>query len=174
MLDAAGLIEKHRSRGALIDANLLLLYLIGKTNKGRIRDFKPCDKFEEEDFDLLERLAAYLGKLMTTPHILTEVSNLAKLRDRELFAFRQGYKVLVEQMDEFYDVSRAVVADVSFMRLGLTDAAIAMFSRRNLLVLTLDLDLFLMLQRRGVDVVNFNHIRAQNWQWQKKSGRRRV
>ena len=100
MLDAASLIEKDRSRGALIDANLLVLYLVGKTNKRRIRDFKPCDVFEIEDFDLLEQLVAYLGKPITTPHILTEVSNLAKLHGKELSAFRHGYKVLVEQMDE--------------------------------------------------------------------------
>jgi len=100
MLDAAGLIEKHRSKGALIDANLLVLYLVGKTNKRRIRDFKPCDRFETEDFDLLEDLVGYLGKVFTTPHILTEVSNLAKLRGNDLPAFRMVYKALVEQMDE--------------------------------------------------------------------------
>jgi hypothetical protein len=163
MLDAAGLIEKHRSKGALIDANLLVLYLVGKTNNRRIRDFKPCDVFEVEDFDLLERLVGYLGKTITTPHILTEVSNLAKLHGKELASFRQGYRVLVEQMDEFHDESRAVVAEPAFMRLGLTDAAIAMLSRRNLLVLTGDLYLWDLLQRRGVDAVNFNHLRALNW-----------
>jgi len=163
MLDAAGLIEKHRSRGALIDANLLVLYLVGKTNNRRIRDFKPCDVFEVEDFDLLDALIEYLGKPITTPHILTEVSNLAKLHGKELASFRQGYKVLVEEMDEFYDESRAVVADAAFMRLGLTDAAISMLCRRNLLVLTVDLGLWDTLQRRGVDAVNFNHLRAPNW-----------
>jgi len=164
MLDAAGLIEKHRCRGALIDANLLVLYLVGKTNKRRIRDFKPCDIFEIEDFDLLDALVGYLGKPITTPHILTEVSNLvAKLHGKELAASRRDYKALVEQMDEFYDTSRAVVADAAFMRLGLTDAAIAMLERRKLLVLTGDLDLWLTLQQRGVDAVNFNHLRASHW-----------
>lgn len=163
MLDATGLIEKHRSRGALIDANLLVLYLVGKTNKRRIRDFKPCDVFEIDDFDLLDALVDNLGKLITTPHILTEVSNLARLHGKELAAFRQRYKLLVEQMDEFCDESRAVVADAAFMPLGLTDAAIAMLQRRNLLVLTADFNLWDALQRRGVDAVNFNHLRAQNW-----------
>ena len=164
MLDAAGLVEKHRSRGALIDANLLVPYLVGKTNKRRIRDFKPCDDFGVEDFDLLEELVEHLGKVFTTPHILTEVSNLAtKLNDKELSEFRRIYKLLVEQMDEFYDASRDVVADAAFMPLGLTDAAIAMLQSRKLLVLTVDLNLWLALQRRGVDAVNFNHLRSSNW-----------
>jgi len=165
MLDAAGLIEKHRSKGALIDANLLVLYLVGKTNKGRIRDFKPCDRFETEDFDLLVDLAEYLGKVFTTPHILTEVSNLAKLRGRDLPAFRLAYKVLVEQVDEFYDESRAVVADAAFMPLGLTDAAIAMLHCRKL-VLTVDFRLWVALRLRGVDAVNFRHLRGPNWRWE--------
>jgi hypothetical protein len=163
MLDAVGLIEKHQSKGALIDANLLLLYVVGKTNRRRLCDFKPCDVFETDDFELLERLVAYLGKVITTPHVLTEVSNLAKLHGRELSAFRERYKVMVEEMDEFYDESRAVVADTAFMRLGLTDAAIAMLGRRNLLVLTADLQLWLTLQQRGVDAVNFNHLRPLKW-----------
>jgi predicted nucleic acid-binding protein len=163
MLDANGLIEKHRSRGALIDANLLVLYLVGKTNKRRIRDFKPCDDFGTKDFDLLEAVVEHLGQVITTPHVLTEVSNLAKLHGKELAAFRQGYKALVEEMDEFYDESRAVVADAAFMRLGLTDAAIAMLQRRNLLVLTVDLDLWDTLLRRGMDAVNFNHVRPLDW-----------
>jgi hypothetical protein len=163
MLDAEGLIEKHRSRGALIDANLLVLFLVGKTSKNRIQKFKPGDDFGAKDLDLLEEVVKHLGKVITTPHILTEVSNLAKLDGKELASFRQGYKLLVEEVDEFYDESRGVVADAAFMRLGLTDAAIAMLQRRNLLVLTVDLRLWDTLQRRGVDAVNFNHLRALNW-----------
>jgi hypothetical protein len=172
MLDALGLIEKHRSKGALIDANLLVLYMVGKTNIRRIQDFKPCDAFEIEDFDRLAKLVEYLGKVFTTPHILTEVSNLAKLRGNELSAFRQIYKLAVEQMDEFCDESRAVVADAAFMPLGLTDAAIVLLQRENLLVLTSDLDLWIALQQRGVDSVNFNHFRALDWHLE--PGQRRV
>ena len=40
MLDARALIEKHRSKGALVDSNLLVLYLVGLVDKGRILTFK--------------------------------------------------------------------------------------------------------------------------------------
>ena len=36
MLDAPALIEKHRSRGVLVDSNLLVLLLVGSVNKQRI------------------------------------------------------------------------------------------------------------------------------------------
>lgn len=163
MLDAAGLIEKHRAKGVLIDANLLILYLVGSTNKSRIPIFKRTQVYAIEDFELLERLIAYLGNVITTPHVLTEVSNLASLHGSELTAFRQRFKSAVADMKEFCDASREVVSDRSFQRLGLTDAAIAMISQRNHLVLTDDLTLEMTLHQRGVDAINFNHIRVSNW-----------
>jgi rRNA-processing protein FCF1 len=162
-LDTLGLIEKHRANGLLIDTNLLILYLVGRTNKRRILTFKRTQTYAIEDFDLLERFISNFNKLITTPHVLTEVSNLASLHGKELRALRGAFRSLVEQMKEFFDESQSVVADASFDRLGLTDAAIAMIGRHNLLVLTDDLDLHTLLLRRGVDALNFNHIRPWNW-----------
>ena len=61
------------------------------------------------------------------------------------------------------DASRAVVRDACFERLGLTDAAIAMLCERGMLVLTGDLELYLALQARGADALNFSHIRSLGW-----------
>ena len=163
MLDAVGLIKKHRTKGVLINANLLVLYLVGSTNKNRIPTFKRTQVYTIEDFELLQGLIAYLGDVITTPHVLTEVSNLANLHEPELRSFRQQFKSAVVGMVEFCDASREVVSDGSFQRLGLTDAAIALISRHNHLVLTDDLTLEITLHRRGVDAINFNHIRASNW-----------
>ena len=40
MLDARTLIEKHRSKGVLVDTNLLVLLLVGSVNKRRMLSFK--------------------------------------------------------------------------------------------------------------------------------------
>jgi len=50
------------------------------------------------------------------------------------------------------------VKDPSFDRLGLTDAAISALSRHSYLFLTDDLDLYVTLLKRGVDVVNFGYL----------------
>jgi hypothetical protein len=71
MLDAVGLIEKHRANGLLIDTNLLVLFLVGKTNKSRILSFKRTQAYTLEDFELLERLVDQFRTLITTPHVLT-------------------------------------------------------------------------------------------------------
>jgi rRNA-processing protein FCF1 len=163
MLDALGLIEKHRSKGVLVDTNLLVLHLVGKVNKNRISSFKRTQSYNAEDFELLERLLGHFGKLVTTPHVLTQVSDLATLQGKELSAIRALFKIEVEVMEERYDESRELVRDVSFERLGLTDAAITTLCHGNVLVLTSDLDLWNALQKRGVDSLNFNHVRPLGW-----------
>jgi len=154
------LIEKHRASGLLIDTNLLLLYLVGKTNKNRIQAFKRTRQYSVQDFDLLEILISQFTTLITTPHLLTELSNLAALQGPELSRLRTLFKETVEQTQEFYDESRRIVSDAAFSRLGLADAAIATLCRRSLLVLTDDLELYHALTTRGFDAINFNHIRT--------------
>lgn len=98
--------------------------------------------------------------MITTPHIPTEVSNLAELSGSERNTFNGVFQQLTGTMDERFQTSREIVGHRTFARLGLTDAAIAMATRRDLLVLTDDLDLYVALAVNGLDCVNFNHIRV--------------
>ncbi len=101
--------------------------------------------------------------LITTPHLLTELSDLATLHGSERSRLNTLFKEIVEQTLEFYDESRHIVSDAAFNRLGLADAAIATLCRRSLLVLTDDLELYHGLTTRGFDAINFNHIRTYFW-----------
>ena len=157
------LIEKHRANGLLIDTNLLLLHLVGRTNKNRIPLFKRTQRYTLDDFELLEILVSQFTTLITTPHLLTELNSLARLQEPELSKLRTMFKETVEQTQEYYDESRKIVSDASFNRLGLADAAIATLCRRSLLVLTDDLELYYALTVRGFDAINFNHIRTYFW-----------
>src|ERR1035437_820999 len=163
MLDAAALIEKHRAKGVLVDTNLLVLFLVGRVNRRRILNFKRTGDFVIEDYDLLVRRIAWFGKLIATPHVLSQVSDLTDLTGNELTAIRELFKVLVEKGEESYDTSRLLVGDPAFKRLGLTDAAIATVCSRGVLVLTADAELHVALQERGIDALNFNHIRPLGW-----------
>ena len=164
MLDARTLIEKHRAKGVLVDTNLLVLFLVGTVNRQRITNFKRTGDFTIEDYELLVRLIGWFGKLIATPHVLSQVSDLTDLAGGELVASRALFKRLViEQIEETYDGSRVLVADSCFDRFGLTDAAVAAVCSRGVLVLTTDLQLHLMLQERNIDALNFNHIRPLAW-----------
>jgi hypothetical protein len=109
MTDAFQLILKHRGNGLLVDTNLLLLYLVGKTNPDRIRNFKRTSRYTVEDFELLDEIMGQFKTLVTTPHILTELSNLGDLQGQERSAFRSWFVHTVEQAKEYRDESRLVV-----------------------------------------------------------------
>lgn len=164
MLDAAALIEKHRAKGVLVDTNLLVLFLVGAVNRKRILNFKRTGGFTIKDYDLLVSLIAWFGKLVATPHVLSQVSDLTDLTGQELTKIRELFKILVENIEESYDTSRLLVGDPAFKRLGLTDAAIATVCSRGILVLTGDAQLHAALQARAIDALNFNHIRPLGWQ----------
>lgn len=164
MLDALALIEKHRAKGVLVDTNLLVLLLVGTVNKQRIPNFKRTEDFTIEDYELLVRLIQWFGKLIATPHVLSQVSDLTDLSGKERTAVRELFKSLVVQdIEESYDESRVLVGDPAFIRFGLADAAIAAVCSRGILVLTSDVQLQLALQVRNIDALNFNHIRSLGW-----------
>ena len=116
MLDAGALIEKHRAKGVIVDTNLLVLFLVGTVNRQRILNFKRTGDFTIEDYDLLVRLISWFGKLIATPHVLSQVSDLTDLTGDELTAVRNIFKVLVDQVEESYDASRLLVGDSAFDR----------------------------------------------------------
>jgi hypothetical protein len=163
MLDPAGLIEKHRSKGVLVDTNLLVLFLVGNVNRRRILNFKRTADFNIEDYDLLLRLIDWFGTVVLTPHILSQVSDLTDLGGAELAAVRAAFMLMVDLVEERFDVSRIVVTDPTFERLGLTDAAVATVGSRGLLVLTADAHLHRALQERDIDSLNFGHVRMLGW-----------
>jgi hypothetical protein len=141
-----------------------VLFLVGLINKRRIREFKRTRDFTVDDFNLLERLVSWFGKLVATPHVLSQVSDLTDLSGKERGEIRRLFKLLVEeQIEESYDPSSLLVCDPVFNEHGLADSAVAKVGSRGILVLTADNNLFGELQRRNMDAVNFNHVRPIEW-----------
>jgi hypothetical protein len=155
------LLSKYHRGVALVDTNLLLLYLVGKSDPRIIPRFGRTQKYTIDDFDILRKLLeTFFRALVTTPNVLTEVSNLVtKLSDNERFAFFDQMKDSVAALDETYCPSRTAVEDRNYRTFGLTDATI-LTARPDVLVLTDDLPLYQLLSSRGRDVINFTHIRA--------------
>ena len=69
------LLDRYRRKGILIDTNLLLLFVVGSCNVKHIGTFKRTKKFIPADFEALRRMLGNFRRLVTTPNILTEVSN---------------------------------------------------------------------------------------------------
>lgn len=160
------LIAKHRRTGLLVDTNLLLLLWIGTYERDRIRRFKRTSQFTETDFDLLFSLVAKFDRLITTPNILTELSNLSGHLEEPLRSrFRIQAAEAIDSLEERYVAARESSALESFPRLGLTDASVESIAAKGTLVITDDLGLYLQLSGLGHEVINFTHYRAGAYGW---------
>lgn len=158
------LIAKYRTKGLLIDSNLLLVYLVGMLDPDRIPKFKKTMAFTVDEFRLLARFFDVFKKVVTTPNILTEVSNLSgQLPENLCVAFRGGLGDRIPNLEEHYTSSASLATSAHFNKFGLTDSGIVELVKGNYLVLTDDLSLYGLLLNRGVDAINFNHIRSQAW-----------
>ena len=71
------LIAQYRSKGVLVDANLLVGFLVGTFNPQLLRQCRATKNFAPEDFTLLVSFLDRFERIVTTPHVLTEASNLA-------------------------------------------------------------------------------------------------
>lgn len=161
----AELVEKHRGRRILVDSNLLLLFFIGAYEKELIPKFKRTDKFLVEDFETLLNFLNLFRQVVTTPNVLTEVSNLANQLPENV---KDGFYKLVHSLtsgwDERFIPSNTLLSDTELRILGLADVSISLAGKNPVLVLTDNLRLAGKLQRRGLDVVNFNHLRSYVWE----------
>lgn len=120
-----GLISKYGNKGVLIDANLLLMYLLGSYDLAAMRAFKRTQQYSREDWQMMERLTRRFKKMVTTPNVITEVSNLAgqlgePIKTRFFSQMAKG----VERLTEEYCPSLDACLHQYFAKCGVTDCAI--------------------------------------------------
>lgn len=149
----------------LIDANLLLLLIVGTASRSYITMHKRLAAYTENDFDVLQKLLRRrFSRIIVLPHILTEVSNLAaQIHTTAKRHIRMVLAEFISRTEEQQILSARAVAHPSFLDLGLTDAAILLASNPTEgrpTILTADLDLAIAAEIAGMQVVNFNHLRA--------------
>ena len=146
-----------------IDANLLVLLVVGATGKDLIAKHRRLRTFEITDYERLVRLINQTDRVLVTPNILTEASNLlAQHAEPERSRFYDMLRILISQAEEKVVASKMAADNSAFNRLGLTDAALLeIVSRANPLI-TVDLDLYLAASAKESEAAfNFRHY--QSW-----------
>jgi hypothetical protein len=58
---------KYKSKGILIDTNLLLLLLVGFYDENLIAKFKRTSKYSKEDFQIIRNFILHFEKIIITP-----------------------------------------------------------------------------------------------------------
>ena len=154
-------VEKYGRKGVIVDTNMLLLYAVGTFDMNQIAKFKRTQIYEKDDFRLLFTFLKQFNRVLTTPNILTELTNLTEnlnYQTNELFF--QNLTQQIEILDEQHIESKDLAKTKVFIKFGLSDSAIAELGQQGFLVLTDDLKLFGFLSSKGIDCLNFNHIRS--------------
>jgi hypothetical protein len=159
------LFARYVGKSILLDSNLLLVFLTGSVGTHLFRVCKRVSDYTIEDYELLVRLLEYFTVLLTTPHIFTEVSNLANSLPQSYK--RDWYRNLADLiasakeptgLREEWTPAVELAETSEFVAFGITDAALANLSSKALLV-TEDHRLTGALRNQGISVLNFGDLR---------------
>jgi hypothetical protein len=148
-------------RTVLLDTNLLLLWLVSLTDASLLVTFKRVDTFVEQDLTLLAKLLRGFSNLITTPHVLAEVSNfvdhapLYRRNDLKLALLR-----FIEANQETYEAAVKLISYQEFQALGIADTGLLALSTYAT-VLTVDHHLWSRITAAGGSCINFSHARSQ-------------
>jgi hypothetical protein len=157
-------LRSFESEGVLLDTNLLVIYLVAIVDRNLIGKVKRTENFLPEDAIFLFRNLPRFARRFTTPGIWAETSNLLTPFFRTLpkATHRSLHRAIRDEiaiLDEQWVPAKSFAHDEELLKYGFTDLAIASLAGEKMVVLTADLPLVLLLQRRGLPCVNFNTLR---------------
>jgi hypothetical protein len=145
-----------------LDSNLMLLLAVGRAERGLVASHKRLRPYAEADYELLQGFIAVSDAVVTTPNVMTEVSNLADYGVLEPSRSRisASVKGLIAVFVEVYWQSRQLADFPEFERLGLADCSLLAVLDKRTRLLTVDNALYIAALQRGSAALNFHHIRS--------------
>ncbi|HXR07595.1 MAG TPA: hypothetical protein VN765_09715 [Candidatus Acidoferrum sp.] len=160
-------LEKFHGKRLLLDTNLLFEYFTGCFYRVNL-EVPRHGAFKEDEFVLLVQIIQHFkeaGRLLTTPHLLTEIWSLSKMLKQNRVAFLSFILPMIQDLDEWFEPKRIGVARLSrcdfFLRFGLADSAIIELTYDPLLMLTNDKSVarYLEDEKRKRNVVHFGDLK---------------
>ncbi len=148
--------------GFFIDANLLVLLIVGSVGENLIARHRRLQHFTAEDYKSLRNLLDRVEQVFVTPNTLTETSNLlAQHGEPERSRFLDRLRFVIQESEEIHVVSEVASRNNAFRRLGLTDAALLEVATEETPLLTVALDLYRAALSKGRETaVNFTHFQG--------------
>jgi hypothetical protein len=148
----------------LIDTNLAILLCVGISGTRNIEKHKRLAGYDEQDFQLLTELLGDDPKLVFSPYVLGETSNLVRQVANPLKSqLAKDLREMVLRADEIQVPCSKIVDDNRYLDLGVTDAALLtiLSAHPKLVLLTEDANLYIAASQRGYLAFNFSHVRDQ-------------
>jgi hypothetical protein len=151
-------------RFVALDANLLVLMLVGRTERQLIGRHKRLKVFAPEDHETLLLVLGRFDAIHVTPNVVTEACNLARQIDEPARGrIMETLTDFCRQATEVYVPSTVAAEESQFSWLGLSDVTMLVGVDATTGVLTGDHQLYSELCRKGHLSRNFNHIWTQGW-----------
>ena len=153
------------SRPLILDTNLLVLFVVGAVDEGLITRHKRLQAFNVEDYRQVLAMVTACSRLLLTPHVLTETSNLARqVREAAQAEVSAVLKLLIARFPEELVSSCSAVEHPRYVQLGLTDAVLLRLSATpGAVLLTTDGDLYGAALSEGRNAYNYGHFQAANY-----------
>jgi len=143
-----------------LDANLLVLLIVGLAGPKFISKHKRLQTYDAEDFNLLKHAISESSGLVVTPNTLSEASNLLRQgREPMKTLINDVFRNFINSTKEIYIKSANASSRSEFARLGLSDGALLEIAKGDIVVLSADLDLCVAAEVAGYAAINFNHVR---------------
>jgi hypothetical protein len=160
-------IIRDKPEGLIVDTNLLILFLIGKYDAEFIeRCALTCNNnYLKEDYELLYKIMKLFKKIIITPYIIAEISNLSKskIKDEKLINY---FKVFVEFLgapsieEKNVGMEKFLGIEIGYMgKFGFTDMAICELSKSNNLAIITDDGPFYYFFNTKIPVIKFEVIK---------------
>ncbi len=148
--------------GYFVDANLLVLLVVGGESRDLIAKHRRLKDFSARDYDLLRGLLNAQGRFLVTPNTLTEASNLlGQHGEPERSRLFRRFRSVIQEGEEVIVNSSLAASNSAFETLGLTDAALLESAAAATPLLTMDLGLCLAAWELNPNfAVNFSQLRT--------------
>lgn len=151
------------AKGYFIDANLLVLFVVGSVGTDVIDKHRRLrGDFSADDYELLLNLFNSVDQLFLMPNTLTEASNLlAQHREPERSILLARLRAVINENEEVVVASGDAASTPAFVRHGLTDAALLEAVSEETPLLTVDGPLYQEALASGRNIaVNFEVVRT--------------
>lgn len=144
---------------AFIDANLLVLLVVGQVDRSLVERHRRTRRFTPEDYDRLLGIIQTLNRVFVTPNTLTEASNLLKYDRMNLTRLLEKLRSIIEDSQEIIVDSTTAAHNSAFTRLGLTDAVLLEVVSAERPLITVDFDLYSAAFEKGEEAArNFTYL----------------
>lgn len=144
----------------VLDANLLVLLVVGLTDRDLIAKHKRLRIYTHDDFEILQRTIQESSGILVTPNALSEASNfLRQIADPDRSSISTVFSALIQKTSELYIKSADASLRKEFLWLGLADNVLLEVGKLDVVLVSTDAALCVAAQKAGYSALNFNHIR---------------